>query len=461
MQPRPAIIGSPAAQGFLPPSVGTTDFARPLSAARVADYLTFFAPVLYCVRFHLVGDLFGTDVILLTAFPILLVNRGRLLRSSEPIWFLVLGLLWLVAQIFTDLVVGSTSRECMRGWSMIAFTIIEFSTLYMLLWRSPKRIALFAVGWLVGSGLMLLLGPYEHLAGGNWLSATEADPWKFGVGTPVTIVAALVIGYYFRGSRRNAGLALLVLAMFSIVMASRSLGGSTMLAAILMFVRPRRAGSWAKLHHSLGLSLVLLIGTVTTMQLYGYAALHGMLGNGARYEYELQSSGRYGVLVGARTESFVALQAIADSPWIGHGSWAKDARYVVEMYLLRLRAGYLNGVNVKPLTDDDLAEIPSHSIILGSWVDAGILAVPFWAWIMILAFRALFKVSRSTGPLAAMVAVTVMLLVWDILFSPFGAERRFLTSYMIIVVMCSLQNSACEMRLTTEGQNRRGMSPGI
>jgi hypothetical protein len=68
------------------------------------DFLAFAAPLFRSIRFQFVGFLLGTDLILWFAFPFVVISRGRLLDATLPRRFLFLGFLWLLGQIFTDIV---------------------------------------------------------------------------------------------------------------------------------------------------------------------------------------------------------------------------------------------------------------------------------------------------------------------------------------------------------------------
>jgi len=153
-----------------------------------------------------------------------------------------------------------------------------------------------------------------------------------------------------------------------------------------------------------------------------------MLGNAAKSKYEAES-GAYGLLLGGRTEILVSIQAVMDSPIIGHGSWAKNWDYAEMIDTLRRKFGYASqGVG-------ELGLIPTHSHLMGGWVEAGILGAVFWLWVLFLPVRTLTVLLQTRSRLAPLIVFLAMSLVWDVLFSPYGAERRFVTPYYVIVMM--------------------------
>ena len=62
----------------------------------------------------------------------------------------------------------------------------------------------------------------------------------------------------------------------------------------------------------------------------------------------------------------------------------------------------------------------------------------FWVWVLSLPIRGMAMLIRTNEILTPLFAFFGFLLIWDILFSPFGAELRIMTPYYIIVMMSFL-----------------------
>ena len=71
-----------------------------------------------------------------------------------------------------------------------------------------------------------------------------------------------------------------------------------------------------------------------------YAASHNYFDEQTEAKFEAQSGGQLGVLVGGRPETLVAIQAIIDSPIIGHGSFKEDPKYVQMMQDIQYKYEY-------------------------------------------------------------------------------------------------------------------------
>jgi len=61
--------------------------------------------------------------------------------------------------------------------------------------------------------------------------------------------------------------------------------------------------------------------------------------------------------------------------------------------------------------------------------------------VLSLPLRVLMQLYATAEPLAPLIAFLAVILIWDVLFSPYGAERRFLMPYYVIVMMYLLDQS--------------------
>ena len=78
--------------------------------------------------------------------------------------------------------------------------------------------------------------------------------------------------------------------------------------------------------------------------------------------------------------------------------------------------------------------IPSHSHILQAWVEAGIFGAAFWAYALFLMARFLWTLTGDE-PFLPFAIFQVTLLMWDIFFSPYGAERRFSVTFFLAFLL--------------------------
>ena len=395
------------------------------------DAAAFIAPALMCVEVRIVGRLFGSDIFLFAILPLLLLSRWRLLTARLPMTVLRLELLWLAGQVATDLWRGIPFQDFARGWSMIVFGLFHFATLYMLLYGSRQRIVEYALGLAAGGVLTFFFDPNPFIVG---------DPWKFGVGGPITILLAVAaVAIYCSVGAFASSATFMFVACLNLYMGSRSIAGVCFVAsAFLMTQRESARLSRASRAATIALGIAVLAAVAGTFKLYNLAATAGLLGFHAQQEYELQSAGEFGVLLGGRGEIFSSALAIRDAPILGHGSWAMDTDYSLQGQMIMREFGYRP---LDPGPQTATAVIPSHSYLFGAWTDAGILGAVFWAWVLSVAIRAMFALFRMADPLSPLFAFFVVSLAWDLLFSPYGAQQRFFASYEIVLAVYVLESA--------------------
>lgn len=404
------------------------------NGSAAGDAMSFLIPVTGFLEFDLVGRLFAPEILLLVLLLFLLPTRGRLLLEPLPRTVIILAAAWLLSQVVTDLIRHTPAADYLRGWAKIGFLGLNFAAIYLLTAGSSKRLVLFALGLVVAGILEVTLNPGIY---------TEGAPWKFGYGAPATMLVVLVaVAMTGRGGKSIVPACLIWAAGFaSLLLEFRSMAGICFLAGAYLlarsWLRDRRPGRPVRLRT---IAILLILGLAAgwaVLELYAYSAESGLLGHDAQRRYELQSSSGVPLLLAGRSEIFASSRAILDSPVIGHGSWAKDFEYLGVFEDIYASLGL---VVDRRMIESGL--IPTHSHLLGAWVEAGLLGAVFWlfvAYLIVVAVRATLQANHRLDPLLVFVMTKFG---WDILFSPFGATQRYAAAFYITVLI-----SACWTRV--------------
>lgn len=388
--------------------------------------LALVIPMAMAHQIEIVGRLYAAEALLLLILPLLLIDRGPMLLDPAPRMVLIMGAVWLASQVVTDLIVGSSYDQYSRGWSRIVFFLANFAVIYMLIYGNRARMLLFAIG--LGIGLAITTYRYPTPVSVN-------DPWKFGVSLGVSLV---VLATTHSGIMRRVPLLpiaiLVLLGGFNMYMGSRSAAGMLFLTAMYLVAQMMFGKKGDKVtpptYTRLAFLAILGAGAAwLVLELYAYAALDGILGDDAKEKYLDQVSMGAGILLGGRHEVLVSLQAIVDSPIIGHGSWAEDRKYI-DMLMAMTRT---EGLEIPPSYFGAL--IPTHSYLTGSWVEAGVLGGLFWVFILLQVVKVLGNLFQVRDPLSPLAVFICLTLLWDILFSPFAAERRVIVAYEIVLII--------------------------
>ena len=394
----------------------------------LSSIFVFILPAVKFIEITIGGKLFFTEIILLILFMFMLVTRKIHFQFKLAHTFILLCLLWLYGQIFTDLIRGTPLVDYARGWAKILFTIINFTVLFILLHGKKRRMVIFASGLVTGGFLEYFLNPGP-------LALTS--PWKFALGTPVTLLVVLIVSA-ISPSKPFVRIGLLMAAFaINMCMGFRSLSGICFLTAIYLFIqsiegRKRLTFTPHTFKRPLVVGTFLLVASMLLIEGYGYMAQQGILGERAENVYQMQGYGMLGVLIGGRSEILSSGRAILDSPIIGHGSWAKDPKYVDALIMYKRQLGYYAD------EQDESELIPTHSHFFGAWVEAGILGAAFWGWVLCLVARCLYSMYGIRDRLVPLYAFIGFFLLWDIFFSPYAGDRRFITVFYIVTLMTAI-----------------------
>jgi hypothetical protein len=383
------------------------------------------------------GRFMGPDLLCLIGLGTMIMN-GAPLASGRDIRLLgIMIAVWFFGAMVTDLIRATPAYDAFRGWSKI----IVFATVIFYLDAKaggrPEPIIAFVVGLNTGTVLRLFIYDVQYF---------EGDPWKFGYGPPITYLIILIISsrqFYGHFGAIGQVAATIAIALANLLGNFRSMFGLLIVAAAVTIVaavldrhrRGQRLGAVTFLALLAGGTICFQGVSVT----YSYLVTEGYLGQEALEKYQEQQQLGLGLLLGGRVETLVSTRAIADSPIIGHGSWARDVRYT-EMLIDEIDA---RGGTVPPVYFEDdgtpTDTIPSHSYFFGSWVEAGILGGVFWAYVAGVTLVALYATLHLQPRWRPLLAYTAMTMLWDILFSPFAADERFSAAAELVLLLWAIR----------------------
>jgi hypothetical protein len=398
----------------------------------------FLAGVSRLVMLNVGGQLYLTDLLLAGSFVFLMLNPGsrRHLFARPVVLLIILAALYLLNAIITDIYRDTPFDDWSRGWSKIIFLFLDLLGLVLVTELKLPRISAFMLGIAFAYLIEPRFFPKVFLL--------DFDPaWKFAYSPALTTFAALV-GTSALARRLYGGIGewvpLAALGVANLAFDYRSMFGIAMAAVgfgVFKHAIDLRPQFRAKITPAAFAFLAAggLAFSQGMIAVYGMAAGNGWLGLEATDKYLAQTSGDLGLLQSGRTEQLVSIRAIADSPIIGHGSWAKDYAYVSLMIdILESK-----GVPYVEYYGGDL--IPTHSHLSGAWVEAGVMGGVFWLAVIGIAIKALYVELKQPRTLATFVGFILFSLLWDVLFSPFGAEQRYLMSSKICVALWVLAGS--------------------
>lgn len=417
-------------------------FAYPARAVRphwAVNAFLFLLPFGLLVEFEIIGRLFLADIITLAAFPIVFLARRRPFDSLTRRLVLLLCL-WFAGQILTDIMRATPFNDLARGWSKIGLSLINFIMLAILVDSSTDRVRAL----LAGIGAAMLLDPIMLYAPDNpWML------WKMGgVSGLVTFLLACVSG----ASAQRFRLSLLILALgggLALLYNARAAALFCFVPIVFLLVasKQKTIAQARRCRFALLMYIIpLALGTASIFlvyETYSYVAVAGWLGQEAQEKFYLQAGdkGLFNLLACGRIEWTASLQAITDSPFIGHGSWARDMtyRYGMSQVLQQLSCPI---IEYELILDDT---IPTHSLLFGAWVEAGLLGAVFWGGVFYTVAAFLNNAIRQSHVLMPLLVFLAISLLWDIVFSPFGASRRLTVMAILVALLQAMRQFSSRM----------------
>jgi len=365
---------------------------------RTSDALAFIFGLLSLFYVNLIGQFYITEILLILVAPFLWWGRYRaIFKNKQALRIVILGVVWLLGQVITDLIRQTPLPDLVRGWASIAVFLVCFGSFYLLLLDNIRRIFIFSVGYGISGLAVFFFQPSQYAI---------FEPWKFGVGPSIVLLVILAVILFSRGNLHRVrwwGWIITLVGFLSVYFNARSLGGIAVLSSFVLLLRVSpyigRLIARPRLSNYL-FTIALLFGMVWAgISAYAFFASEGILGQDAKIKLRTQSNGSVlGILLGGRTEILASSSAIMDSPIIGHGSWAKDPKYRLQIYQLS-RLGYAIDFSAVDNYFNRSDLIPAHSHFTQAWVWAGILGAIFWGWILIFIGLTFFKANSTPDPL--------------------------------------------------------------
>jgi hypothetical protein len=398
---------------------------------------------------NIIGALPGCEVILLPMLPVLLVAQGRRAFNRRHLWFLVLVTGWLLGTLIGDSYNNIALFNRAKGTARVVFFALDFMALAILINNKTRRYVVFALSF----AAVMLIGSFQF-------SRDFLLQWKFGVSEGSAVLAMLVSSYYYKKQRYWICFVISLLwAALNLYYGFRSQLAIHFVAAVLILPlfgqtrTGRRSASPGqdklKVFIMLFLACFAAYGANVSIK---YAAKSGLFDESTQAKFEGQESGDYGVLVGGRPETLVAIQAIRDSPIFGHGSFPYGLKYVQMKQDIQYEHGY---------SDSDTPEeveypvIPTHSHLTLAWVEGGILGGICWIYILVLTLRAVLRLSSLRPHLAPLYSYLLVSFLWDILYSPFGSVNRIWAAFYILLSYFILETSAVQAMQVRQQKIRR------
>lgn len=411
----------------------TAQARRSLSRGDLLLFLLFCA---YGPSFSFAGQLRYVEALLvvwalLRFSGVFLSLKGTALNLT--MLFGLAGLIHLASGIFHGS--PTTAIVARSGTYLLLAALIPI--LIALVRDDMRRLLFILTGYCASYVVLLFVG--------SSTSAHYAEvPWRLGLGFAATVALAALFAVRPR-YLPLAPTAFLGLALFHIVMESRSMAAMSICAGLFVLLsnriaadRPRQARFGEVVVAICGLLVFGWIGLQVLLAL----AEAGWLPERVAAKLLAQASHSAGIVAAARPDTVTALFAITQRPLFGYGPGVV-APEVFAVYVRLSSEALFSGALSSELMQDRMnmdwsLGTPSHSHLFGAWADAGVLAALCWIAVLGLAAVVLvrgFGLRDRFVPLFSLIAIAT---VWDVLFSP--GPHRMDIALRIVVLLAALDH---------------------
>lgn len=391
-------------------------------------FKTLALGIISAQKINLGGEIYAGEII---AIIYLLLNL-RKPRIGKPLrLLLIFGVLWSACQFISDQANNTATLDSIKGIAAPLVFIGSITGLAIFFTFRLRRLPSFIFGASLGLIPGLIINPGEYFA---------SNPWKWGIGQ-LTLSLALIYFTFFLKNKKTIYLLLfsVFFSAISLLNDSRSLAIFPLLAILTYIATQKKLispalkifqGKFSTTKVTVFLAAALLCTNALFTAIFSSNLILDSLPEESARKFKMQAAGEYGVLLGGRNELLISIEAFLDKPFLGHGSWAKDnSGYQERLATLSYTLGYAD--TDKVYSAHDL--IPVHSFMMGALVWAGIAGGIFWIYIMRWLISAFTTNIQHLGIYYFSGVITLM---WDIMFSPFGASSRWSSALFLSALYC-------------------------
>lgn len=419
---------------------------------RATDCLLFLIGCFSKTHITLIGSLGISEVFILLFAPIIFIRNVNLFRREKVMTLINLAFFWFVGAFISDLAIGSPFPVAIRGIAHPLMLLSSIICIYPLLRKDLDGLKWIILGFAF-SEIISIFAFQSHLSGGIEAGSAEAIDKVVGyklfwVGKATAIGELPIKGWYFEMPGIYSKFVPLGLATFALASGARSEFLAQMVSWILLMMggkNIRRIQNMGR--RTVYLLLALMVLGPVAKTIYKTAAKSGWMGESEEKKLEVQTKtgdSALKLIMSGRSDFFVSLLAALDRPILGWGSHAIDYNDYYADFLRRFGdAEDAQKYELQLQMSNGVHFLPMHSHVTGFWAWHGIMGLVFWLYALWLITATLMKRIGVYPPYFGYLALVIPIMVWHILFSPFGLR----TDKALLLVVCVIVRNIQQRRI--------------
>lgn len=393
----------------------------------------FIIGILCGLKINIIGEVYVGEVV---ASIYLIFRMTKIQITKFELNVLLLAFVWALAQTISDVVNETPFATMLKGVGTPIVFVISILALIDYFKNNITR----APAFFLGASLGFLI--YTVSSGNDYFTG---NPWKWGFGHFILVLFATIFSYYLK-SQRKIFLVVFTIIFVSICLlfSSRSMAFFLLMASFVCYkysIQKKENLILTLADSKFGFSFLsmFIIGALFILNgvfgaIFSSDYVLKNLSQEDAHKYQVQASGDYGVLLGGRSELLISTKAFMDKPLLGHGSWAEDKTgYLDEYSWLVYNLGY--SLNDSDTYNGESNLIPTHSYIMGALVWSGIFGGLIWVYILRFLIKSYAGFYKNSNLL---ISYLVIANIWNIFFSPFGADARWFTAMSLSLIFVTL-----------------------
>lgn len=407
------------------------------------NYLIVILGIISSQKINLFGEVFVGEI-LCVGVLVFNIKTIRIFQGGRPL-LLLLGA-WFVVQALSDIVNQTELIRALKGILAPVFVAIILLGLTTAFHRRYKQLPLYIIGVFIGMWLSRVIGSEYY----------QGNPWKWGLGGSAILCFFTWLEFYCKQNRFSY----LIIGSVIFVIISMSNSSRSMAMFIVATCLLVLTARWIKdmpAYIRMGSSLLgffqfvlfIMLGIFLIDRsiaiLFSYGPFLDLLPPLDALKYQTQAESKWGVILGGRAELLVSLEAFFDAPMLGHGSWPENSYYTYGLLdMMDASGGSLMDLNAAESNIKSFL-IPTHSYLMGAIVWGGFFAGLFWLRVIKQFAEGFLNPKVITSPLLSYITIW---LLWNVLFSPFGADARWLSTLLLWLYFTLLNNLIFKKGLT-------------
>lgn len=373
--------------------------------------LVFLCGAANDISLQLIGQFYLSEflVLVVATFGLLLWRGYEAYDARIFCAFLVAGGITLLGYVISDVYIGTNPAQYLRGWGRTILIITDCFAIMLLAMKGRQYLWWFVLGSGIGGVIYL------------YMTGVPFQAWKLGYGERVAMVFIALLTLM---PRKLWAVTMLGYGLLNIALDYRSLGAGMVLAAAIVLAASTRDKTRILILSGAGVVMFAAILVVVSMTHDEYKA------------HRVDSN------IGRTSAIIVSLRAIAQSPILGYGSWTVHEGFAKELRkeISEKRAQAGGDIDFSQLRSG--SGFQSHSQIIQSWVEGGVLGAVFFLFYGYRLFHAVgwCALRRPLDAFSPLFSFTIVMGIWNLFMSPaLGYSRMQIALAVGVIVVTVLE----------------------